>query len=42
MNKNQIIKALTTGALLSYKRYNTLPSVTIAQDILETGWLQHV
>ncbi|MBZ9626453.1 peptidoglycan-binding protein [Clostridium sp. FP2] len=42
MNKNQIIKTLTTGALLSYKKYNTLPSVTIAQAILETGWLQHV
>lgn len=42
MNKTQIIKTLTTGALLSYKKYNILPSVTIAQAILETGWLQHV
>ncbi|MGK0469094.1 glucosaminidase domain-containing protein [Clostridium sp.] len=42
MNKTQIIKSLTTGALLSYKRYNTLPSVTIAQSILETGWLKYV
>ena len=42
MNKTQIIKKLTSGALLSYKKYNTLPSVTIAQAILETGWLQNV
>jgi hypothetical protein len=42
MNKNQIIQTLITGALLSYKKYNTLPSVTIAQAILETGWLQQV
>ncbi|MCB2291756.1 glucosaminidase domain-containing protein [Clostridium sp. CS001] len=42
MNKTQIIKTLTTGALLSYKKYNILPSVTIAQAILETGWMQHV
>jgi hypothetical protein len=42
MNKTQIIKSLTTGALLSYKKYNTLPSVAIAQAILETGWLKYV
>ena len=42
MNKTRIIKTLTTGALLSYKKYNTLPSVTIAQAILETGWLKYV
>ena len=42
MNKNQIIKSLVPGALLSYKKYNILPSLTVAQAILETGWLQHV
>ncbi|MCB2289439.1 glucosaminidase domain-containing protein [Clostridium sp. CS001] len=42
MNKTQIIKSLIPGALLSYKKYNILPSLTIAQAILETGWLQHV
>jgi flagellum-specific peptidoglycan hydrolase FlgJ len=42
MNKPQIIKSLIPGALLSYERYNILPSLTIAQAILETGWLQHV
>jgi flagellum-specific peptidoglycan hydrolase FlgJ len=42
MNKSQIIKDLIPGALLSYEKYNILPSLTIAQAILETGWLQHV
>lgn len=42
MNKTQIIKDLIPGALLSYERYNILPSLTIAQAILETGWLQHI
>ena len=42
MNKIQIIKDLIPGALLSYEKYNILPSLTIAQAILETGWLQHV
>ncbi|MBW9159457.1 glucosaminidase domain-containing protein [Clostridium tagluense] len=42
MNKTQIIKSLVPGALLSYEKYNILPSLTIAQAILETGWLQYV
>lgn len=42
MNKPQIIKSLIPGALLSYEKYNILPSLTLAQAILETGWLQHV
>ncbi len=42
MNKSQIIKSLIPGALLSYEKYNILPSLTIAEAILETGWLQHV
>ncbi len=42
MNKTQIIKSLIPGSLLSYEKYNILPSLTIAQAILETGWLQHV
>jgi flagellum-specific peptidoglycan hydrolase FlgJ len=42
MDKIQIIKSLIPGALLSYKKYNILPSLTIAQAILETGWLKHV
>jgi hypothetical protein len=42
MNKSQIIKSLIPGSLLSYEKYNILPSLTIAQAILETGWLQHV
>ena len=42
MNKTQVIKRLIAGAQLSFKQYNTLPSVTIAQAILETGWLEHI
>ncbi|MBU3179371.1 glucosaminidase domain-containing protein [Clostridium estertheticum] len=42
MDKTQIIESLIPGALLSYEKYNILPSLTIAQAILETGWLQYV
>lgn len=42
MNKIQIIDSLVPGALLSYEKYNIFPSLTIAQAILETGWLDHV
>jgi hypothetical protein len=41
MNKQQIIQKLISGALSSYERFNILPSVTIAQAILETGWLRY-
>jgi len=42
VDKIQIIKDLIPGALLSYEKYKILPSLTIAQAILETGWLQYV
>ncbi|MBU3158089.1 glucosaminidase domain-containing protein (plasmid) [Clostridium estertheticum] len=42
MDKTQIIESLIPGALLTYEKYNILPSLTIAQAILETGWLQYV
>jgi len=42
MNKTQIIKDLMPVALLSYEKYNILPSLTIGQAILEKAWLQHV
>ncbi|MBU3161375.1 glucosaminidase domain-containing protein [Clostridium frigoris] len=42
MDKTKIIKSLVPGALLSYEKYNILPSLTIAQAILETGWMQYV
>lgn len=42
MDKEKIIKDLLTGALLAFKKYGVLPSVTIAQAILETGWLKFV
>ncbi|WP_259472790.1 hypothetical protein [Clostridium estertheticum] len=33
MNKNQIIESLISGALLSYEKYNILPSLTIEMRI---------
>ncbi|MBX4267498.1 glucosaminidase domain-containing protein [Clostridium estertheticum] len=42
MNKTQIIESLIPGALLSYEKYNIIPSLTITQAILETVWLQYV
>lgn len=42
MNKQEIIKQLIPGALATYNKHRILPSVTIAQAILETGWLQHI
>lgn len=42
MNKDEVIKSIVPGALATYKKYRVLPSVTIAQAILETGWLQHI
>lgn len=42
MDKEKIIKQLLPGALLAFKQYGVLPSVTIAQAILETGWLRFV
>jgi hypothetical protein len=41
MNKQQVIQKLIPGALASYERFNIFPSVTIAQAILETGWLKY-
>ena len=36
--KNKFINKLKPGAISGYKKYNILPSLTIAQAILETGW----
>lgn len=41
MNKSQTIQKLLPGAKLTYERFNILPSITIAQAILETGWLRY-
>jgi len=38
MDKTQIIKSLIPGALLSYEKYNILPSLTIAQAIRYIQW----
>jgi lysozyme len=42
MDKEKIIKQLLPGALLAFGKYGVLPSVTIAQAILETGWFKFV
>lgn len=40
-NKSEIISLLLPYAKMLYEKYNLLPSVTMAQAILETGWLRH-
>lgn len=40
MNKQEIIKQLMPGALATYNKHRILPSVTIAQAILETGLME--
>ncbi|MCM1991172.1 glucosaminidase domain-containing protein [Oceanirhabdus seepicola] len=40
-NKSKIISSILPFAEMLYKKYNLLPSVIIAQAILETGWLRH-
>ncbi|NLZ48543.1 MAG: hypothetical protein GX895_07100 [Clostridiales bacterium] len=38
MDKAVFINSIKEGALQGYKNYNVLPSLTIAQAILESGW----
>lgn len=38
MNKQQFINAIKQGAIEGYIKYKTLPSLTMAQAILESGW----
>ena len=38
MNKDEFIQSIKTGALKGKKDYGILPSLTIAQAILESGW----
>lgn len=38
MDKKDFINSIKEGALQGYKTYNILPSVTISQAILESGW----
>lgn len=42
MDKEKIIKQILPGALLAFEKYGVLPSVTVAQAILETGWFKFV
>lgn len=38
MNKQDFIDLIKDGAIKGYNAYNILPSLTMAQAILETGW----
>jgi hypothetical protein len=38
LNKQRFINEILPGAKEGYKKYNLLPSLTIAQAILESGW----
>ncbi|MBZ9688575.1 glucosaminidase domain-containing protein [Clostridium estertheticum] len=42
MDKEKIIKQILPGALVAFEKYGLFPSVTMAQAILETGWLKVV
>lgn len=41
MNKQDFINAIKRGALEGYRKYKVLPSLTMAQAILESGWGIH-
>lgn len=41
MNKQDFINAIKNGAIEGYKKYKILPSLTMAQAILESGWGNH-
>ena len=38
--KLEFVKSIIKGAISAYKKYGVLPSLTLAQAILETGWGQ--
>lgn len=38
MTKNEFINAVLPGAIKAYKKYNILPSLTMAQAVLESAW----
>lgn len=38
MNQQDFINAIKTGAIKGYKKYKILPSLTMAQAILESNW----
>lgn len=37
-SQSEFIQKVSIGAIEAYKKYNILPSITIAQAILESGW----
>lgn len=38
---NAFVNTIAPGAIETYNKYNILPSITIAQAILESGWGKH-
>jgi len=38
MDNQEFIKEILDGAIMSYKEFNVLPSLTLAQAILESDW----
>jgi lysozyme len=38
MNKDEFIARILPGALEAYRKYNILPSLTLAQSALESNW----
>ncbi|MGX4601017.1 glycoside hydrolase family 73 protein [Faecalimicrobium sp. JNUCC 81] len=38
LEQNDFIKKIESGAKKNYKKYKILPSITVAQAILESGW----
>ncbi|WP_051623599.1 glycoside hydrolase family 73 protein [Clostridium hydrogeniformans] len=36
--QSEFVEKVSVGAVESYKKYNVIPSITIAQAILESGW----
>lgn len=41
MTKEQFIDQILPGAVEGYKRYSILPSLVLAQAVLESGWGKH-
>lgn len=38
LSQNEFIEKVSKGAISTYKKYKVLPSISIAQAILESGW----
>lgn len=38
INNHEFVQKITPGAIKNYEKYGVLPSITVAQAILESGW----